>query len=131
MSRSPEPIAGTPRAVARSHLLALGAGAPHIELAIVSNRLDVQTIGGCCAMHCGTKVRQTDPPYLRKRNLQGRPRLQRRQLLHDALNQVMVLSMSTCLQFENLALPILSNRPLTLGFLFIRHNLTSFFEAKY
>src|SRR5580658_897787 len=52
-------------------------GLPHIELAIVSDRLNVQTAGGRGPMHRGTKVRQTDSTHIGKRNLKGRTRFQR------------------------------------------------------
>src|SRR5258706_1692775 len=96
---------------------------PYVELAVIGYRLDVETIRRCGAVHGRTKVRQTNPSYVSERNLKGRTRFHRRQLVHNTLNQRMVLSVPARLQVRNVDLPVLCYRPVTLLlFLFGSHD---------
>ena len=81
-------------------------------------------------MNCGTKIGQTDAPNLIEWNLKRRTRLQRYQLLNDALYQRMVLSVPAGLQGRDVDLPVLRHGPRTLGFLFRRHKSTSCFDQQ-
>jgi hypothetical protein len=87
---------------------------PYVEFAVIGHRLNVETIRRCGAVHGRTKVRQTNPSYVGERNLKGRTRFQRRQLVHNTLNQRMVLSVPARLQVRDVDLPVLRDRPVTL-----------------
>src|SRR5207302_11445314 len=72
-------------------------------------------------MHRRTKVRQTDTAHASQRNLQGRTRLQGRQLLHNSQHQIVMLAPSSPLDAGNIDLPIFSNRQRSPAFLFLGH----------
>jgi len=49
----------------------LRVGVPNVEFFVVSDRLNVQTIGRRRAMYRGTKIGQTDAAHVGKWNLQS------------------------------------------------------------